>query len=63
MNRKLFNLEAKGPYSLLDFDKRAERSIQNHFNLSNYQMLVLAWIKGLWTGILLSLIIHYFINH
>jgi len=63
MNRKLFNLGGKRDYSLLAFDKRAALSIQNHFHLSNYQMLVLSWIKGLWTGILLSLVVHYFINH
>ncbi len=63
MNRKLFNNENKLNYSLLGFDKRAALAIQNHFRLSNYQMLVLSWIKGLWTGVLLSLIIHYFISH
>ena len=63
MNRKLFNFESIRPYSLLGFDKRAAIAIQNHFQLTNYQMLVLCWIKGLWTGVLLSLVIHYFINH
>ena len=63
MNRKLFNSQNKRTYSLLAFDKRAALAIQNHFRLSNYQMLILSWIKGLWTGILLSLVIHYFINH
>ena len=63
MNRKLFKLESKRPFSLVGFDKRTTLAIQNHFHLTNYQMLVLSWIKGLWTGILLSLVIHYFINH
>ena len=62
MNRKLFNSKDK-TQSLLGFDKRAALAIQNHFGLSNYQMLVLSWVKGLWTGILLSLVIHYFIIH
>ena len=63
MKRKLFNLEKKRSYSLIDLNKRATLAIQNHFRLSNYQMLVLTWIKGLWTGILVSLVIHYFIGH
>ncbi len=62
MKRKLFNLR-NNPQSLIGFDKKAALAIQNHFRLSNYQMLVLSWLKGLWTGILLSLILHYFIVH
>mgnify|MGYP001168411508 FL=1 len=63
MKRKLFNIDKKPPYSLMGLEKRAALAIQNHFRLSNYQMLVLSWIKGLWTGILLSLVVHYFISH
>ena len=63
MNRKIFNSESKEKNYLIGFDKRAALAIQNHFRLSNYQMLVLSWIKGLWTGILLSLILHYVISH
>ena len=63
MKRKLFNIDIKPPFSLIGVEKRAALAIQNHFRLSNYQMLVLSWIKGLWTGILLSLVLHYFISH
>ena len=63
MKRKLFNIDKKPPFSLIGVEKRAALAIQNHFRLSNYQMLVLSWIKGLWTGILLSLVVHYFIRH
>ena len=63
MIRKLFKLDNKGSYSLLQLDKKAAMAIQNHFRLSNYQMLVLIWLKGLWTGLLLSLVLHYFISH
>ncbi len=63
MKRKLFNIDKKPPFSLIGLEKRAALAIQNHFRLSNYQMLVLSWIKGLWTGILLSLVVHYFIIH
>ncbi len=63
MNRKLFNSESERSQTLIGFDKRAALAIQNHFRLSNYQMLLLSWIKGLWTGILLSLVLHYFISH
>ncbi|WP_269616981.1 hypothetical protein [Prochlorococcus marinus] len=47
----------------ISLDKRAAIAIQNHFRLTNYQMLVLSWIKGIWTGILCSLVVHYFVNH
>ena len=63
MIRKLFTVDNKRSYSLLELDKRAAMSIQNHFRLSNYQMLVLSWFKGLWTGILISLVVHYFVSH
>tara|TARA_B100000579_G_scaffold112254_1_gene89789 strand:- start:179 stop:370 length:192 start_codon:yes stop_codon:yes gene_type:complete len=63
MGRKLFHLKSDQSISLIGLDKRAALSIQNHFRLSNYQMLVISWIKGLWTGILIALIIHYFIEH
>lgn len=63
MKRKLFNIDRKPSFPLLGLEKRAALAIQNHFRLSNYQMLVLSWIKGLWTGILFSLVIHYFISH
>ncbi len=63
MKRKLFNIGKKPPFALIGLEKRAALAIQNHFLLSNYQMLVLSWIKGLWTGILLSLVVHYFISH
>ena len=63
MIRKLFDLKQKKSFSLVGLDKKAALAIQNHFRLSNYQMLVLSWLKGLWTGILLSLVIHYFISY
>ena len=63
MNRKLFNMNPKRKKSLISLDKRAALAIQNHFRLSNYQMLVLSWLKGLWTGLLISLILHYFVKH
>ncbi len=63
MIRKLFSLENRKSNNLIGLDKRAAMAIQNHFRLTNYQMLVLSWLKGLWTGILLSLVIHYFLAH
>ena len=50
-------------FSIIDIDKRCVLAIQSHFGLSDYQLLLLIWLKGLWTGILLSLIAHYFISH
>jgi len=63
MNRRLFNLKLKQSNLIVGLDKRAALAIQNHFRLTNYQMLVLSWIKGVWTGILLSLVIHYIVSH
>ena len=63
MNRKLFNFNRNRTNSLIGLDKKAALAIQNHFHLSNYQMLVLTWLKGLWTGVLLSLVLHYIISH
>ena len=63
MKRKLFYIDKKPIFSLLGLEKKAAHAMQNHFGLSNYQMIVLSWLKGLWTGILLSLVFHYFIRH
>jgi len=63
MIRKLFHLNKDQSFSFIGLDKRAAQAIQNHFRLSNYQMLILSWIKGIWTGILISLVLHYFISH
>ncbi len=63
MNRKIIILKSRTQHSLIELDKKAAVAIQNHFQLSNYQMLVLIWFKGIWTGILLSLVLHLFISH
>ena len=34
-------------------------SIENNITHANYQIL----LKGIWTGVLISLIVHQFINH
>ena len=62
MIRKLFKLNTKNSFSLIGLDKRAALAIQNHFRLSNYQMLILSWVKGVWTGLLIALVIHYFFS-
>ena len=63
MIRKQFKLDTKSSFSLIGLEKKAALAIQNHFRLSNYQMIVLSWLKGLWTGILVSLVLHYLISH
>ena len=63
MIRNLFKTEDTSSFSLIGLDKRTALAIQNHFKLTNYQMLILSWLKGLWTGILISLVLHHFINH
>ena len=59
----LFKLRERRSFFLIGLDKKADIAIKNHFRLSNYQILVLRWLKGLWTGILLSLALHYFVSH
>ncbi len=63
MNRKIFIIWNNHPFSLLVLQKIVAHAIQNHFGLSDFQILVLTWLKGVWTGILLSLVLHYFISH
>ena len=40
------------------FGYLADLAIKKRFNLSNYNMYLLFWLKGLWMGFLLSIIIH-----
>tara|TARA_Y100001968_G_C18828528_1_gene467954 strand:- start:148 stop:339 length:192 start_codon:yes stop_codon:yes gene_type:complete len=63
MNRKINDTQAKRTEPLFSIDVRFVNAIQNHFGLSNFQMVLLSWCKGLWTGILFSLILHNFISH
>ena len=63
MYRSLKNLDNKKSLSILQLQHRATQALKEKFKLSNYQMLFLVWIKGLWTGFLLTLIIHHFISH
>ena len=59
----LFNFKIKQIVELNLIDKKALSALGQNFGFSNYQMLVIYWIKGLWTGILLSLVLHHFITH
>ena len=63
MIRKLISSETNHQNTIIGLDKKAASAIQNHFRLTTYQMLVLGWIKGIWTGILLSLVLHQLISH
>ena len=36
-----------------------QETIDNAINIANYRML----FKGIWTGVLISLIFHHFISH
>ena len=49
--------------SIEEINNKTHYFIQKHFRLTNYQLIILLWIKGLWTGILLSLVLHHFISH
>ena len=59
---KIKKIVKDNTFSLIDLDKKTANSMQIHFRLNNYQMLVIIWIKGVWTGLLISLIIHYFLT-
>ncbi len=59
MVRKLFKLKGNNYLPFIGLDEKAAVAIQEHFQLSNYQMILLSWLKGFWTGILLSLVLHY----
>ena len=37
--------------------------MQRHYNLSNFQIITFTWLKGLWTGILISLVLHNLYSH
>ncbi len=63
MLRNYFKFNINESNLLNDFDNKASQSIINHFKLTNYQLLVLSWLKGIWTGFLLALVLHYFIHH
>lgn len=63
MLRKIIQIEDYQYLPLIGFEKKAYNSIKKHFGLSNFQILVLCWLKGLWTGILICLVLHHFISH
>ncbi len=62
MFSKMLELRNKKSLFLIGFDKKALLSIKKHFDLSTFQIILLIWIKGIWTGILISLVVHYFIS-
>ena len=49
-------------FSLFGINKLAI-IMQKHYNLSNYQIIIFTWLKGLWTGILISIILHNMYSH
>ena len=44
-------------------DEKVSLVLQNRYKLNNHQFMLLIWLKGLWTGILISLIIHQLLSH
>tara|TARA_Y100001968_G_C19114798_1_gene599014 strand:+ start:482 stop:646 length:165 start_codon:yes stop_codon:yes gene_type:complete len=44
---------------LIELDKRSAKALQHHFNLSDYQMLILSWLAGLIMGLCSAFIVHY----
>ncbi len=49
--------------SVFGFDKKSYMSIKEHYKFSNNQIIILIWFKGVWTGVLISLVLHNFISH
>ena len=56
-------LNSKKSFSLTSINERTMFAIKKHFKISNDQIIILSWIKGLWTGALISIILHHYINH
>ena len=63
MTRKIVNFYNLKSYNTSNLDKTASNAIKNHFQLGNYNILLITWIKGLWTGVLVTLILHQFHSH
>ena len=55
-------LKDKNQLTLKGISELAEFAIQKHYPFSKYQILIIIWLKGMWTGILISLVIHYIIS-
>ena len=49
--------------SFFGFDKVAFSLIKKHYNINSNQIMILIWFKGLWTGLLISIVIHNILNH
>ena len=58
-----FNLAIKKFFLVIDINKDITNVIKKNYGFTNNQFLMLCWLKGLWTGFLLSLVIHHMISH
>ncbi len=63
MSIKLFKFVTKNSFAISPFYKRASLAIKHHFQLSDYQIFILCWLKGLWAGILIAFVIHHLVRH
>tara|TARA_B100000965_G_C19239334_1_gene603654 strand:+ start:497 stop:682 length:186 start_codon:yes stop_codon:yes gene_type:complete len=60
---KLISFKNKRLFSMIGFDNKLTNAIETHFRLNNSQMILLFWLKGVWTGILFSLVLHFYVAH
>ena len=58
-----FNLAIKKFFLVIDINKDITNVIKKNYGFTNNQFLMLCWLKGLWTGVLVSLVIHHMISH
>ena len=63
MPKSLFNIPVKQNLSGNGIVTRISLGLKNHFKMNTHQIVVLVWLKGLWTGILISLILHQLFSH
>ena len=61
--RRLFQSKFQKELRLVETGKKTGLNIKNHFGITDLQILATTWFKGLWTGILISLIIHNCLSH
>ena len=63
MFQRSFKLAIKKILLFIDINKNMTSLLQKNYGFSHNQILFVCWFKGLWTGILISLVLHHMISH
>ncbi len=63
MNELKFKSKINRYLSLFGFINGSPKIIRKQNDLSDSKIFFLIWVKGLWTGVLISLVLHNFISH